>query len=99
MMMAQEVHVLSAHAFGLPANHKKCSVFFLCTCTKNAKIRDVCHWKVETYVFQFSFKCFSPALDPRCLVNNEMSLHTYTTFVKGNLGQGGVRLEQTSTFR
>ena len=30
-----------------------------------------------------------PPFDPRCLLDTEMSLHTYTTFVKGNLGQGG----------
>ena len=27
---------------------KKCNIFFLRMCTKNGKIRNVCHWKAET---------------------------------------------------
>ena len=47
---------------------------------------DVCHWKVKTGVFQF-VDAFPP--DPRCPLENEMSLHTYTSYIKGVLGLGG----------
>ena len=39
-----------------------------------------------------SFSLFLDAphpLDPRCPLDNDMSLLTYTTYVKGVLGQGG----------
>ena len=49
---------------------------------------DVCHWKDETGVFQFIFRCFAP-LDPRCPLDNDISLQTFTTYVKGILGLGG----------
>ena len=33
-------------------------------------------------------------LDPRCHLDNKMSLHMYTTYVKGVVGLGGSRVVQ-----
>ena len=60
-------------------------------------VKNACHWKVENRVFQFIFTCFPLLfLDSRYPLDNEMTLHTYTTYVKGILGQGGTGLLRLS---
>ena len=52
-------------------------------------VKNACHWKVEIRAIQFIFTCFLlHSLDSRYPLDNEMTLHTYTTYVKGTLGQG-----------
>ena len=62
-------------------------VFILRMRTQYTKTYDICHWKDETGVFQFVLNA-SP-LNPRCHLNNNMSLYTYTAYVKGVSGLGG----------
>ena len=49
--------------------------------------RDACHWKVGIRVFQVVLDALSP--NPRCHLDDELSLYTYTQFLKCILGQGG----------
>ena len=58
--------------------------------TKYTYKRDVSHWKDKTGVFQLTFRCSpAPTLDSRCHLDNDMSIWTFTTYVKGILGLGG----------
>ena len=59
------------------------------------------HTKIVTFLIEkmklVSFSLFldaffpPPPLDPRCPLDNDMPLYTYTTYVKGVLGLGGER--------
>ena len=57
------------------------------------------HTKIVTFLIEkiklVSFSLFldasppTPLLDPRCPLDNDMPLNTYTTYVKGVFGLGG----------
>ena len=62
-----------------------------CACVRNM----LKYVTAEICVFQFVFRCFP--LHPRCPVDSEMLLHTYTTYVKGVVGLvGGGRAVQAN---